>query len=126
MSTQHHKFDNGVRKVNTRKYYCASANYKWKNSKDYKCKNKKSLNMDICDDYVIDYEALAAHIVALDKMAKDKGIGIWRVIFDPQLQPKLLATKYGDYIKSNITLSKKRSWVRHDEHYHVDFEVKCK
>ncbi len=81
---------------------------------------------DKYDGYVIDYEALAAHIVALDKIAKDKGIGIWRVIFDPKLQPKLLATKYGKYIKSNITLSKKRSWVRHDEHYHVDFEVKCK
>lgn len=83
-------------------------------------------NNDKYEDYVIDYEALAAHIVALDKMAKDKGIEIWRVIFDPQLQPKLLATKYGAYIKNNITLSKKRSWVRHDEHYHVDFEVECK
>lgn len=80
---------------------------------------------DRYDDYVIDYEALAAHIVALDKAAKAKGVGIWRVIFDPKLQPKLLDTKYGDYIKQNITLSKKRSWVRHDEHYHVDFEVKC-
>lgn len=78
------------------------------------------------DHYTIDYEALAAHIVALDKTAKAKGVGIWRVIFDPQLQPKLLATKYGEYIKNNITLSKKRSWVRHDEHYHVDFEIECK
>ncbi len=44
------------------------------------------------EDYVIDYQAMAAHLVALDKAAKDRGIGVWRVIFDPQLQPKLLAT----------------------------------
>lgn len=81
---------------------------------------------DRYDDYSIDYEALAAHVVALHKTANAKGIGIWRVIFDPKLQPKLLATQYGDYIKANITLSKKRSWVRHDEHYHVDFVVDCK
>ena len=74
----------------------------------------------------IDYDALAAHIVALDKMAKARGVGIWRVIFDPKLQPYLLKTKYETYIKKNIKLSKKRSWVRHDEHYHVDFQIKCK
>lgn len=77
------------------------------------------------DGYVIDYEALAAHIVALDKTARANGIGIWRVIFDPKLQPNLLLTKYGNYIKNNITLSTKPAWVRHDEHYHVDFEVEC-
>lgn len=76
--------------------------------------------------YSIDYDALAAHIVALDKQAKAHGVGVWRVIFDHDLQAKLLATKQGDYIKRNITLSKKRSWVRHDEHYHVDFAVPCK
>ncbi len=78
------------------------------------------------DNYIIDYDALAAHIVALHKSAKSNGVGIWRVIFDPKLQPKLLATKYADYIKSNVSLSKMRSWVRHDEHYHVDFTVECK
>ena len=78
------------------------------------------------DDYSIDYEALGAHIVALHKAAISRNIKIWRVIFDPQLQPQLLKTQYGAYIKKHITLSSKRSWVRHDEHYHVDFIVKCK
>ena len=78
------------------------------------------------DDYSIDYEALGAHIVALHKAAITRNIKIWRVIFDPQLQPQLLKTQYGAYIKKHITLSSKRSWVRHDEHYHVDFIVKCK
>jgi len=74
----------------------------------------------------IDFEALAAHIVALDKKAREKGARLWRVIFDPELQPYLLNTKYGPYIQKNIKLSKKRSWVRHDEHYHVDFQIKCR
>ena len=74
----------------------------------------------------IDYEAIAAHIVALDIQAKKSGHDLWRVIFDPQLQPQLFETKYAEYLKDNIQFSKKRSWVRHDEHYHVDFEIECK
>lgn len=73
----------------------------------------------------IDYVAMAAHIVALDKEANKAGYGLWRVIFDPKLQPNLFNTKYGPYLKQNIRFSKKRSWVRHDEHYHVDFNVPC-
>jgi len=78
------------------------------------------------DDYTIDYEAMAAHIVELHKQAQRRGVDIWRVIFDPQLQPHLFATRYGDYLKQHIQFSKKRSWVRHDEHYHVDFSIPCK
>lgn len=77
------------------------------------------------EDLSVDYDALAAHIVALDKAAKAKGHKLWRVIFDPHLQAGLFGTPYRRYIKENITLSKKRSWVRHDEHYHVDFIVPC-
>jgi penicillin-insensitive murein endopeptidase len=77
------------------------------------------------EEYSIDYESLAAHIVALDKVARHKKVGLWRVIFDPKLQPNLLKTQYGDYLKANIKFSTRRSWVRHDEHYHVDFAVDC-
>jgi len=80
---------------------------------------------DRYEEYSIDYVALAAHIVALDKESKKLGFELWRVIFDPQLQPKLMKTKYGVYLKANIQFSTKRSWVRHDEHYHVDFSVPC-
>lgn len=83
-------------------------------------------NDDKYEDYSIDYVALAAHIVALHKESEKLGLEIWRVIFDPQLQTNLLTTKYGDYLKANIQFSKKRSWVRHDEHFHVDFSVPCK
>ena len=74
----------------------------------------------------IDYEAIAAHVVALHKQAKKHGYDLWRVIFAPELQPNLYKTKYSGYLKDNIQFSKKRSWVRHDEPYHVDFAVPCK
>jgi len=80
---------------------------------------------DHYDGLSIDYDALAAHLVALHKKAKKQGHDLWRVIFDPQLQTKLFATKYAKYIKKNINFSKKRAWVRHDEHYHVDFAIQC-
>ncbi len=78
------------------------------------------------ENYKIDYEALAAHIVALDRQAKLSGHKLWRVIFDPKLQPNLYKTKYADYLRANIKFSKKPSWVRHDEHYHIDFSIPCK
>ena len=77
------------------------------------------------DGLEIDYVALAAHIVELHKQAKKSGHDLWRVIFAPELQPPLFETKYGDYLKTHIQFSTKRSWVRHDEHYHVDFQVPC-
>ncbi|WP_196137637.1 penicillin-insensitive murein endopeptidase [Aliikangiella sp. G2MR2-5] len=77
------------------------------------------------DGLTIDYEAMAAHIVALHKSSKISGNDLWRVIFAPELQPNLFKTQYGEYLKRNIQFSTKRSWVRHDEHYHVDFSVAC-
>ncbi len=80
---------------------------------------------DNFDGLRIDYDAIAAHIVALHKQAKKQGYDLWRVIFDPQLQPNLYKTAYAVYLKDNIQFSKKSSWVRHDEHYHVDFSIPC-
>lgn len=78
------------------------------------------------EEYTIDYEALAAHIVALHKAAQADGAAIWRVIFDPQLAPNLYKTQQGEYIRRHIEIPTKPSWVRHDDHYHVDFVVKCR
>ena len=77
------------------------------------------------ESYRIDFEAVAAHLLALKQVADRAGIGIWWVIFDPKLQPFLFATKNGPLLKQTIRFSKKHSWVRHDEHYHVDFIVAC-
>lgn len=77
-------------------------------------------------NYHIDFEAMAAHIVALYEAAKKHKVKVWRVIFDPKLQPRLMNTANGTYLKQFVTFSKRRSWVRHDEHYHVDFTIPCK
>jgi penicillin-insensitive murein endopeptidase len=77
-------------------------------------------------NYRIDFESLAAHIVTLNKAALNNNIELWRILFAPDLQNKLYATKYGNYIKNNIKIPTKKSWVRHDEHIHVDFKIKCK
>lgn len=80
---------------------------------------------NLFDGLSIDFEALAAHIVSLHKQAKKSGYSLWRVIFAPELQPNLFKTKYADYLKKHIKFSTRRSWVKHDEHYHVDFSVPC-
>ena len=42
-------------KVNTRTYYCKSKMYSWKSGVDEECRNKKSLNMDALNEYVLNY-----------------------------------------------------------------------
>jgi len=78
------------------------------------------------EEYAIDFEALAAHLVALHREAVAQGVAIRRVIFDPDLQPYLFATAAGAYLQEHLTFSRKHAWVRHDEHYHVDFEIACR
>ncbi|RZM80367.1 hypothetical protein C3B51_12470 [Pseudoalteromonas rubra] len=45
---------------------------------------------------------------------------------DLEIEQPTKVYKYAQYLKENIQFSKKRSWVRHDEHYHVDFAIPCK
>lgn len=47
------------------------------------------------------------------------------MIFDVELQPLLLATPAGEKMKGLIAFNRQQGWVRHDEHYHVDFIVPC-
>jgi penicillin-insensitive murein endopeptidase len=78
------------------------------------------------EELTIDFEAITAHLLAIKKAADAKHVKIWRVIFDPKLQPFLKKTKSWLAIKDQIQFSKRKSWVRHDEHYHVDFDIPCK
>ena len=77
------------------------------------------------EDLRIDFETMAAHLVALDEAARAHGVGIWRVIFDPELQRHLRETRAWPKLQGRVQFSTRRSWVRHDEHYHVDFAVPC-
>jgi len=75
-------------------------------------------------DLQIDFAAIAAHLHYLDREARQQGAGIARVIFDPTLSKQLLAAKGGDRIAS-LPFMKTTPWIRHDEHYHVDFAIRC-
>ena len=78
------------------------------------------------EDYTIDFEAIAKHLLELSKAASVEGIKINRVIFEVPLQKHLFATSQGAQLKSLMAFSTKQAWVKHDEHYHVDFELPCK
>ena len=47
------------------------------------------------------------------------------MILDPAYLPALLATPRGPYLRARLRFMKKPAWIRHDEHYHVDFAVPC-
>jgi penicillin-insensitive murein endopeptidase len=75
---------------------------------------------------VIDFEAIGEHLFQLNLAAQKANVPIALVIFDPPYLPKLFATKHGEFLQHNINFMKGKAWVRHDEHYHVDFGVPCK
>jgi len=77
-------------------------------------------------EYTIDFPALAEHLYQLQKAAQAKGSDISLVIFDTAYLPKLFATARGPHLQKTLPFMKGKPWVRHDEHYHVDFHVPCK
>lgn len=77
-------------------------------------------------DYTIDFDATAEHLHQLQMAAKARGASIALVIFDPQFLPKLFATPRGPSLQKSLPFMKGTPWVRHDEHYHVDFRIPCK
>jgi penicillin-insensitive murein endopeptidase len=74
----------------------------------------------------LDFEAMALHLIALDRAARQNHIAIRRVIFDPRLQRKLAATGLGAQVMTRLAFNTRPAWIRHDEHYHVDFDVPCR
>jgi penicillin-insensitive murein endopeptidase len=77
-------------------------------------------------EYTIDFEAMSEHLYRLHGAAKARGVGIALVILDPPYLPKLLATTRGPFLRQNLKFMTGAAWVRHDEHYHVDFAVPCR
>jgi penicillin-insensitive murein endopeptidase len=70
-------------------------------------------------DLTIDFAALSAHLDALHSEARGRGVSVRRVILAPELQRHLKLT-------TPIPFTTRKPWIRHDEHYHVDFAVPCK
>ncbi|QDG49556.1 replication initiation protein [Persicimonas caeni] len=75
------------------------------------------------DGLSIDFDALAAHLLALDDAAREHGVKIRRVIFAPDLRGELFRAKGGQEVRRRIRFMPGKAWVRHDEHYHVDFSL---
>jgi penicillin-insensitive murein endopeptidase len=78
------------------------------------------------EDYTIDFEAIGEHLYQLHVAATARGVGIALVILDPPYLPNLFATTRGSFLQQNLKFMKGAAWVRHDEHYHVDFAVRCR
>jgi penicillin-insensitive murein DD-endopeptidase len=78
------------------------------------------------DDLHIDFAAIAEHLYQLDVAARKYGSGLALVIFDERYLARLFATPHGEYLRTKVHFMKGKPWIRHDEHYHVDFAVKCR
>ena len=59
--------------INTRKYMCPSVTYDWKKGGDRTCVNVKSLQMDLLNDYVLNYvkDRVSKSHLLKDKFKKD-------------------------------------------------------
>lgn len=73
------------------------------------------------ESMVIDYESMGAHILALNRHASRRGFAIAFVILDNPLQVQLAKTPSGRLAMATVRFSRLPSWVRHDEHYHIEF-----
>ena len=70
----------------------------------------------------IDWWALTDHLSALEEAGKAQRTTIRRVILAPELQAVLIE-KDPRARRFAGRFSKRKSWVRHDEHYHIDFDI---
>ena len=81
-------------------------------------------------DYIIDFEAIALHIIELYKEAVRMGYGIADVIIAPEYHDELYKTQFGSELRQitnqdSIWYTGSGPKVRHDDHYHVNFSIPC-
>lgn len=70
----------------------------------------------------VDFKAIAAHLLALESAGRKHGVRIERVIVTPDFHRALFAAEPKlSALRSRFMT--KEAWVRHDEHYHVDFAL---
>lgn len=71
---------------------------------------------------IVDWKAVGAHLEALLAAGAKRGVGIKRIILTPEYIPLLQAASPAAK-KLDALFVKKQVWVRHDEHYHIDFAL---
>jgi penicillin-insensitive murein endopeptidase len=70
----------------------------------------------------VDFQSTAELLVELHKEAVRKRLGIQRIITAPEYVDRILGTTAGRSLDPLKSLFVRRDvWVRHDEHFHVDF-----
>jgi penicillin-insensitive murein DD-endopeptidase len=70
----------------------------------------------------IDWKALADHLLALEAAGADRGVSIERVIITPDFH-RALFEQAPELLPLRRKFMLREAWVRHDEHYHVDFAI---
>lgn len=75
-------------------------------------------------ELTIDFEALASHLAELKRAATRSRARIANVIFHAPLRARLARTRAWPHIR-DLPFMTRAAWIRHDEHYHVDFAVDC-
>ena len=73
----------------------------------------------------IDFGAMIRHLTLLDHHARAAGGRVRRVFFAPDLQDDLFRATGGYELARSFRFNARPSWVRHDQHYHVDFDFPC-
>ncbi|TGG92978.1 replication initiation protein [Natronospirillum operosum] len=71
----------------------------------------------------VDFDSMAAHLDVMDRVAREHGLRIDLVVFAPDLQERLFESDPGSTLQSRLRFNVNPSWVRHDDHYHVDFAM---
>ena len=77
--------------------------------------------------YRIDVDAMAEHLYQIAIASRRQGLAIERVILDPDLMNTMFRdSRRGTALQDTLPFMKTRPWIRHDEHYHVDFRIPCR
>lgn len=80
----------------------------------------------VSTELVIDFAVLASELKAIYQAAKEHGVGISKTIVTLDFHQALNKTPEGEFVKKHLALMQKEAWVRHDEHFHIDFDYPCK
>lgn len=74
-------------------------------------------------DLRIQFESVAAFLLEVEAQVGQRGLRIGRVIIAPEFVPLLLETPSGRRLGALADrITRKPAWVRHDEHFHIEFE----
>jgi penicillin-insensitive murein endopeptidase len=69
----------------------------------------------------IDFDAMAVHLTALEASARRHGTRISLLILAPEYYELLWRTEAGKHLQGRLPVMPSPAWIRHDDHYHVDF-----